>query len=87
MIQSQISETFELEMRPGISSFSDLADYILGLGIEPEMAKAMHRLRNFDRNSIGKWKRSESDRIHVVGLLRSSYAEGLCQFMSKYGYV
>lgn len=85
--QEQILEAFHLSLRPGIGSFSELADNADRLSLSVEMANALNGLRNFDASSIGRWKNNPRDTARIQEVMASSAAPALSRFMHAHGYI
>jgi hypothetical protein len=48
----------------------------------------MHKLRNFDKESIGKWKNNEESKKYLESLLsKSEYGKKITLFMENYEYI
>jgi hypothetical protein len=59
-VQRRIGDCFGLRLRPGIDSIADLERTIAVSGYQlPEnRVRSMHRIRPFDAQSVGKWRRT-----------------------------
>ena len=56
------------ELRDGDISWDRLKDNIESIGGLTEMISYMHKLRNFDPESIGKWKNDKQKRQLITSL-------------------
>ena len=66
---------------------SDLSENLKRICHPPKLEKALHKLRNFDSNSIGRWKKDKDSVNYVNWLLNNSEInKDIVFFMKKYGY-
>ena len=87
-IEAKLKSNLGLNLRENIKSWNNLKDNLEKLGSNNKMIPYMHKLRNFDRDSIGKWKSSEENKKYVEYLLKESeYRKKIMLFMERYGYV
>jgi hypothetical protein len=76
-----------LQLRPHITSWANLADNMALLGQNIGRVGAMHRLRNFDPSSVGRWRHDPAKARFLAELLDSSpYGAPLRRFMATYDY-
>ncbi len=85
-VQRRIGECFGLRLRPGIDSIADLDRTIAvsGYRLPPNRVRSMHRIRPFDAQSVGKWRRTpgaDQPAQRYPGLLDDYRA-----LSAKYGY-
>ena len=87
-IENKLKNNLGLNLRDNINSWSSLKDNVEKSFDNNKMIPYMHKLRNFDRDSIGKWKNSEENKKYVEYLLKKSeYRKKIMLFMEKYEYV
>ncbi|PON17908.1 hypothetical protein C2W62_10730 [Candidatus Entotheonella serta] len=85
--QALLCQLTGLRLRPGVVSWAQLKANVeanQGLG---DMVSYMHKLRNFDPESIGRW-RTNPDAVAHIEQLRFASQHGvlLNEFMRIYGY-
>ncbi|MEM9058437.1 MAG: hypothetical protein AAGD86_13230, partial [Pseudomonadota bacterium] len=80
---------FGLKKRAGVQSIDRLADNVRELGVSVAMETALHKLRNFDRTSVQKWRADPGSSRHVLGLLDedSAIAVRLHDFLWRHRYL
>ncbi len=85
--QALLCKRTGLRLRPGVTSWARLKENVeatQGLG---EMVPYMHKLRNFDPASIGKWRTNPNAVAHLEQLRYGSpHGVLLNEFMRIYGY-
>ncbi len=75
------------ELRNGIASWDRLKDNIESNSSLTKMIPYMHKLRNFDPESIGKWKDDKQKRQYIESLLSNhSLSTKINQFLKDYNY-
>ncbi|MEL7448530.1 MAG: hypothetical protein AAFN78_04930 [Pseudomonadota bacterium] len=87
--ETRIVNAFGLRKNPRLQSIDKLRDNVRALGIGVDMEQALHKLRNFDRNSVQKWRSEERSRSHVLDLLSddSPIAVSLHDFLWRHRYL
>jgi hypothetical protein len=87
-IEKIFEKSLGLLLRDDINSWNSLKDNIENSEVNKSMIPYMHKLRNFDKDSIGRWKNNEEKQQYVEHLLsKSEYRDKILAFMKKYGYV
>ncbi|MEE2936850.1 MAG: hypothetical protein VYA84_12755 [Planctomycetota bacterium] len=81
----KLVSAFRLRLRPGAESLSRLASNVdtekVG-GLET----ALHRVRDFDTSSVGKWRSDPKLCDYLRDLLKSEIASSLRDFANEYDY-
>lgn len=86
-IEKELLEKVGLELSPGIAGMNRLKDCVEIKDVSGNMVKYMHKLRNFDANSIGTWRGDAHKTEHLHDLRNDrEFSERLDQFMEKYNY-
>ena len=86
-VQKILYNDIGLSLRENIKEWSRLKDNLEYLGGVGKMIPYLNKLRNFDKNSIGKWKNDEKKLLYIEDLLqKSDIKEDLKEFMNKYNY-
>jgi hypothetical protein len=81
-------ENLGIELKENIKSWDNLKDNLEKSDIDHKMIPYMHKLRNFDKGSIGNWKNDEESKGYLENVLKSSeYGKKIAQFMENYGYI
>ncbi|MCO8122492.1 sulfotransferase [Stieleria sp. TO1_6] len=83
--RQQIESCFDMQLRSEVTSWSDLGENV-DAGALGDLATALHSIRSFDADSIGKWKRTESLADYWEGLLCGEFGDELLQFGQRYQY-
>jgi hypothetical protein len=88
MIEETLIKILGLELKDNIKSWDSLKDNLEESGIDHKMIPYMHKLRNFDKGSIGNWKNDEESKKYLENILKSSaYGKKITLFMENYEYV
>ncbi len=87
----QIAESLQkrlgLEFREGVQGWHLLKDNVEQLKLDGRMVKYMHKLRNFDPATIGRWQQDGEKKAYLDMLInRKDLRASLEKFASKYGY-
>ena len=86
-IENLLKNNLWLTLRDDITSWNKLKDNIENYGDNHNMITYMHKLRNFDKDSIGKWKNNKEQQKYIEYLLKESeYRKKIMLFMENYGY-
>ncbi len=86
-VEKDFKSTFGLRLKPGVSSLSNLEEYIDASIRESKMVQYMHQLRNFDPKSINKWKHDAEKREYLKKFWDDPQKrKHLQRFMEEYGY-
>ena len=86
--QMRVAKHFDLQLRPGVTSWANLRENLDKLRVTPAMETALHRLRDFDPASIGGWRRDERKRAYVKELLAdASIGPKLREILARHRYV
>ena len=87
VIKDHFQDKFSLKMNPLISDWSKLKDNSDKLSFGKNMISYMHKLRNFDPGTIGKWKSSEDKTGYIHDLLSDEkIGPELRKHLEKYNY-
>jgi len=87
MIKDQLNEVFSLSLNPKIQDWSKLKENADKLSFGKNMIPYMHKLRNFDPGTIGKWKISKEKEEYIQRLLDDqNIGLKLREHMKKYSY-
>jgi hypothetical protein len=88
IIEEELLEFLGLELKDNIKSWDNLKDNLENSGIDHKMIPYMHKLRNFDKGSIGNWKNDEESKKYLENILKSPvYGKKIALFMENHGYV
>jgi hypothetical protein len=88
VIEETLIKNLGLELRDNINSWHNLKDNLEKSGLDHKMIPYMHKLRNFDRGSIGKWKNNEESKKYLDNLLKKSeHGKKITLFMENYKYI
>jgi hypothetical protein len=82
-----IENKFSLHLNTEVEDWSKLKENLQNIAIENNMIAYMHKLRNFDPSSIGKW-RNDPEKMEYIGQLIEDKKYGLeiRRMAEKYGY-
>ncbi|MCB0262816.1 MAG: sulfotransferase domain-containing protein [Calditrichia bacterium] len=88
-VEKLIIETIGLRKKIGVQSIARLKDNVELLGKDAgTMIEYMHKLRNFDPSSIGKWRRDSVKSEYLEQLLNASpYQDEINGFLRTNGYL
>lgn len=86
-VENRLKNTIGLKLRPNIKSWKKLKHNLSIVQQECEMAEYMHKIRNFDANAIGKWKK-DSVKVNYINdlLTKSKYKDKIREMMYKFNY-
>ena len=86
--RQSIEDKFSMKMRKELQDWSRLKDNLDAMDVKNDsMSVYMHKIRNFDPQSIGTWKSDDEKSSYVRELLSSSvYGEHLRSFMEQFNY-
>jgi|GEM_PF-3512278 hypothetical protein len=84
--QGEVTSRLGLSLRDGVTSWAALADNMGRARSLGRMAAYMHKLRNFDPDSIGRWARDDAKRRHLDEALAGPAGPALEAFMARHGY-
>jgi hypothetical protein len=86
-VARRVAATFDLTLRPGIESWGALRANLERLNLKADRTVALHGVRDFDRGSVGTWRRDTEETAYVASLLNDSPQAGAIRaFMDRYGY-
>lgn len=86
-VQAKFCHALGLTLRRGIESWKSLRTNVNAIGNMTHMIPYMHELRDFDPDSIGKWRKDAEARQRVTELLENPvYSGRLRAFMAAHGY-
>lgn len=88
-VQNALCERFGMKLKQDVSCWSHMKD---NLALMPEMNLGKmepytHKLRNFDAQSIGRWRLDEEKATYVQRLLQdAAYGQTITSLLGKYHY-
>jgi hypothetical protein len=88
-VQTSLCEKFGIKLKQGVSCWSHMKDNLssmpgMNLG---KMEAYTHRLRNFDAQSVGRWKLDTGMTAYVRQLLHdATYGQAIMSLLRKYDY-
>ena len=86
-VSSQLQDKFGLSLNPKLQDWSRLKDNLELLDVDQTMTSYMHKLRNFDPATIGKWKEDLEKKNHVEELMQTEeYGPAIRLFMEENNY-
>lgn len=85
--ENELVEVFGLRLREDVASWASLEQNVRSIGVSPEMKLAMHGVRDFDRASIGRWRRDERSCRYIESMLcEPGLGDTLAKFVESNGY-
>jgi hypothetical protein len=86
-IERQLHEAFGVHLRPELRAWSKLKQNLEEISSAGCMLPYLHRLRDFDKSSIAKWRQDPTKVEYIDFLLnKSEYRNRLKRFMAEHGY-
>jgi len=83
----KLHEFAGLVYREGVSDWASLKSNLSQAKLRGNMIKFMHKLRDFDKATIGSWQNQQDKAEYLEKLLASSvYGPQIMTFFHKYGY-
>ncbi|MCP4353991.1 MAG: sulfotransferase [Desulfobacterales bacterium] len=87
-VEDSFKKRIGLELRSSVASLNRLKDNVEAIGGLEQMIPYMHKLRNFDPESVGRWKNKPDNVEYIESLLKDSFCKKhLAEFMTKYNYM
>ncbi len=82
-----LQQRLGLCLRPNLRSWSRLKENLQASNVSARMLPYMHRLRDFDESSIGKWKGDPVKAAYFEHLLQTTpYGASLHEYLAEHGY-
>jgi hypothetical protein len=82
-----LQQRIGLQIRPGVRSWANLDENLVGSGGQLGRADAMHGVRRFSPASIGRWRQDPEQSAFVSHLLSASpQRKAIARMMERYGY-
>ncbi len=72
-----------LQLRRNVTGIDRMKDNVENGGVSMNMVKYMHKLRNFDPNSIGRWRNDERKQAHLDKLFDEPILRGRLESFIK----
>ena len=85
-VREKMEVTFGLRFRAELDDWAKLEENLKRSKIPTALSKALHGVRNFDANSIGKWRTNPQHLEYFEGLLNGRVGSELKAFMKRYKY-
>lgn len=88
-VTNKLQINFNLEMKDGIDTLSRLRHNLLhSRGVDDGMLPYMHKLRDFDNNSIGKWEKDAEKKQYIHNLIKNNTRinSTIRKFCQDFGY-
>jgi hypothetical protein len=85
--EETVRTRFGMKLRETLKNIDGLKDNLEALKLNVGRVKAMHTLRNFDPESIGRWKKSADEVVYLDEISKKAdYKDVLYNTLDRYNY-